>query len=178
MAETGLPPGWEVRTSKSKGLPYYFNTKTTESRWDSPEGTDPDKLKLFMANYHSTKTGDAVSGGSNDAIRAAHLLVKHEGSRRPSSWREAKITRTKDEAAEILKGYEERIKSGETTLAELAVTESDCSSARKGGDLGFFKRGDMQREFEDAAFALQPGEVSGLVETASGLHLIERLPNA
>lgn len=135
QAETGLPPGWEVRTSKSKGLPYYFNTKTTESRWDSPEGTDPEKLKLFMANYHSTKAGDAVSGGSNDAIRAAHLLVKHEGSRRPSSWREAKITRSKDEAMEILKGYEQRIKSGETTLAELAVTESDCSSARKGGDL-------------------------------------------
>lgn len=39
---------------------------------------------------------------------------------------------------------------------------------------GFFKRGDMQREFEDAAFALQAGEVSGIVETASGLHLIER----
>lgn len=39
---------------------------------------------------------------------------------------------------------------------------------------GFFKRGDMQREFEDAAFALQPGEISGIVETASGLHLIER----
>lgn len=41
-------------------------------------------------------------------------------------------------------------------------------------DRGFFKKGDMQREFEDAAFALQPGEISGVVETASGLHLIER----
>lgn len=61
-------------------------------------------------------------------------------------------------------------------LGELALTESDCSSARKRGDLGYFGRGDMQKEFEDAAFALKkPGDISGIVETASGLHLIERL---
>jgi NIMA-interacting peptidyl-prolyl cis-trans isomerase 1 len=42
------------------------------------------------------------------------------------------------------------------------------------GNSGFFGRGDMQKEFEDAAFNLKPGEVSHVVETASGLHLIER----
>ena len=39
---------------------------------------------------------------------------------------------------------------------------------------GFFGRGEMQKEFEDVAFALQPGEVSQIVDTASGLHLIQR----
>ena len=71
-------------------------------------------------------------------------------------------------------GYEKRIRSGEKSLGELAITESDDISARKMGDLGFFGRGDMQKEFEEAAFQLKPGEVSNVVETASGLHLIQR----
>lgn len=86
----------------------------------------------------------------------------------------ADITRTKEEAMSILLGHEQRIRSGQSSLGQLAVSESDCSSARKMGDLGFFGKGDMQKEFEDAAFRLKPGEVSGVVETASGLHLIER----
>jgi len=71
--------------------------------------------------------------------------------------------------------HEQRIRSGQTTLGNLAVSESDCSSARKMGDLGYFGKGDMQKEFEDAAFNLKPGEISHVVETASGLHLIERI---
>jgi len=67
----------------------------------------------------------------------------------------------------IILGHEERIRSGAVSLADLAVSESDCSSARKMGDLGFFGRGDMQK----------PGEMSHVVETASGLHLIERYGN-
>lgn len=74
----------------------------------------------------------------------------------------------------ILLGHEQRIRTGTTTLGDLAISESDCSSARKMGDLGYFGKGDMQKEFEDAAFQLKPGEMSGVVETASGLHLIER----
>jgi NIMA-interacting peptidyl-prolyl cis-trans isomerase 1 len=74
----------------------------------------------------------------------------------------------------IILAHEARIRSGQMSLGDLAVKESDCSSARKMGDLGFFGRGDMQKEFEEAAFGLKPGEVSHVVETASGLHLIER----
>jgi NIMA-interacting peptidyl-prolyl cis-trans isomerase 1 len=74
----------------------------------------------------------------------------------------------------IILAHEQRIRTGQTSLGDLAVTESDCSSARKMGDLGFFGKGDMQKEFEEAAFQLKPGEVSHVVQTASGLHLIER----
>lgn len=177
QSETGLPTGWEVRHSNSKNLPYYFNPAEKNSRWEPPAGTDVEKLKVYMAKYHSgIPSIPAGAGGEPGKIRAAHLLVKHAESRRPSSWREANITRSKDEAREIIERHQETIRAGtSSTLGDLAVTESDCSSARKRGDLGYFGRGDMQKEFEDAAFALQPGEISGVVDTASGLHLIQRL---
>lgn len=128
-----------------------------------------------MAQHHSASANARpVEADTEGQIRAAHLLVKHRDSRRPSSWRENTITRSKEEAIELLKGYEAQIRSGEKTLGDLAVSESDCSSARKRGDLGFFGKNQMQKEFEDAAFALKPGEMSGVVETASGVHLIQR----
>lgn len=195
-ADTGLPAGWEVRHSNSKNLPYYFNEAQKQSRWEPPAGTDPDKLKTYMAEHHSAPEirpeATGLNGNANAGkIRASHLLVKHKDSRRPSSWREvsllaaqinyslliiyqANITRTKDEAMSLILGHEQRIRSGQSSLGQLAVSESDCSSARKMGDLGFFGKGDMQKEFEEAAFQLKPGEVSHVVETASGLHLIER----
>ncbi|KAG5297807.1 peptidyl-prolyl cis-trans isomerase ssp-1 [Histoplasma ohiense] len=180
MYESGLPHGWEVRHSNSKNLPYYFNPATKESRWEPPTGTDTEKLKVYMAEHHSGPADRYASGGSGGGsvdgkIRASHLLIKHRESRRPSSWRESEITRSKEEALEILRGHERRIRAGEATLGDIAMSESDCSSARKKGDLGFFGRGEMQTEFEEAAFALQPGQVSGIVETASGVHLIERV---
>lgn len=168
QSETGLPIDWIIKQSTSKNLPYYFNTQTRVSRWDPPDGTDTEVLKLYMAN------NDSAANTSDGKIRASHLLVKHEESRRPESWREARITRSKAEALAIIKGYEDQIKSGQTTLGDLAVSESDCSSARKRGDLGYFGRNEMQKEFEENAFALKRGEVSGIVETASGFHLIQR----
>ena len=136
LTSTGLPEEWEVRHSNSKNLPYYFNNITKESQWDPPDGADTEKLKMYMANNHSTPAAPAnLSSGGDGRIRASHLLVKHKDSRRPSSWRENNITRTKEEALEIAKRDEARIKSGEITLGELATSESDCSSARKRGDL-------------------------------------------
>lgn len=87
--DTGLPPSWEVRHSNSKNLPYYFNSEEKSSRWEPPEGTDTEKLKVYMAKYHSPSApAGTTGGGAEGKIRAAHLLVKHSGSRRPSSWKE------------------------------------------------------------------------------------------
>jgi NIMA-interacting peptidyl-prolyl cis-trans isomerase 1 len=172
---TGLPPSWEVRHSRSKNLPYYFNSESKESRWEPPAGTDSERLKHYMADHHSNSLVSRPEEGIKDGkIRVSHLLVKHKDSRRPSSWKEANITRTKEEAVKIILQHEARIRAGVARLGELAAKESDCSSARKGGDLGYFGRGEMQREFEESAFSLQVGEMSRVVETASGCHLIER----
>lgn len=139
--ETGLPDNWEVRMSNSKKMPYYFNPTTKESQWEPPPGTDSEKIKNYMAQYHSSAAPpnvapDKANGQENNGkIRAAHLLVKHRDSRRPSSWREAEITRSKEEAMNIIRGHQKRIQNGETSLADLAVRESDCPSARKKGDL-------------------------------------------
>ena len=91
QTDSGLPPNWEVRHSNSKNLPYYFNSVDKVSRWEPPQGTDTDKLKHFMgANHSAGSRPGAVPGVPEGKIRAAHLLVKHRDSRRPSSWREVR----------------------------------------------------------------------------------------
>mmetsp|Transcript_36392 Transcript_36392/g.102801 ORF Transcript_36392/g.102801 Transcript_36392/m.102801 type:complete len:113 (-) Transcript_36392:70-408(-) len=107
-------------------------------------------------------------------VRASHLLVKHRDSRRPSSWKEQTVTRSKEEALDMIKAFREDIVSGKVELAELASRESHCGSAKAGGDLGMFGPGEMQKAFEDAAFALEVGELSGPVFSDSGVHLILR----
>ena len=64
----------------------------------------------------------------------------------------------------------------ETAFSRVAEGRSDCSSGKpgRGGDLGFFERGKMQPPFEAAAFALAVGELSGVVDSPSGLHIILR----
>lgn len=84
------------------------------------------------------------------------------------------ITRTKDEAVELIQKYIEQIKSGDEAFESLASQFSDCSSAKNGGDLGLFGRGQMQKPFEDASFALKVGDMSGPVFTDSGVHIILR----
>ncbi|KAI8908825.1 hypothetical protein DFJ77DRAFT_130776 [Powellomyces hirtus] len=110
----------------------------------------------------------------SDQVRASHLLVKHRDSRRPSSWKSQNITRTREEARKLIDEYRQRIVSGETDFAKLATTESDCSSAKQGGDLGVFGRGDMQKSFETATYALKVGELSQPIDSDSGTHLILR----
>ncbi|MFH1856728.1 MAG: peptidylprolyl isomerase [Candidatus Omnitrophota bacterium] len=86
-----------------------------------------------------------------EKIRARHILVD-----------------TEKEAKQILK----ELRKG-ADFAKLAREKSTCPSKEQGGDLGFFGRGQMVKEFEDAAFKLNPGEISDVVKTQFGYHVIE-----
>jgi peptidyl-prolyl cis-trans isomerase C len=97
-----------------------------------------------------------------EQVRARHILIKVEKGA------------TEDQKAAARKKIEEvRTKAeGGADFAELAKESSEGPSAPKGGDLGFFGRGRMVPAFEKAAFALKPGEISGVVETPFGYHII------
>ena len=83
-------------------------------------------------------------------------------------------TQTKEAAIDELLRYRDAVANGEATFADVAKKVSDCSSAKRGGDLGEFGPGQMQRAFEDATYALKIGEMSEAVETDSGVHVILR----
>lgn len=110
-------------------------------------------------------------------VRCTHLLIKHQGSRNPVSRRTGQSTANVTKAAAMaeLAQWIERIQKGEITFEQAAQQRSDCGSFAQNGDLGFFTRGQMQKPFEDASFALAVGQTSGVVDTDSGLHIIKRL---
>ncbi|CAI9769836.1 unnamed protein product [Fraxinus pennsylvanica] len=115
---------------------------------------------------------------SNQQVRASHILMKHQGSRRKASWKDPDgriiSNTTKEAAITQLKALRDDILSGKSSFDEVATRLSDCSSAKRGGDLGPFGRGQMQKPFEDATFALKIGEISDIVDTDSGVHIIMR----
>ncbi len=89
-----------------------------------------------------------------ETVTASHILVDSE-----------------EKADSILSG----LKAGSLTFEEAAKRHSSCPSRESGGNLGEFGRGQMVKEFEDAAFAMQPGELSRPVKTQFGWHIIKLL---
>eukprot|EP01026_Neomeris_dumetosa_P031226 TRINITY_DN24786_c1_g1_i1.p1 TRINITY_DN24786_c1_g1~~TRINITY_DN24786_c1_g1_i1.p1 ORF type:complete len:271 (+),score=25.50 TRINITY_DN24786_c1_g1_i1:34-813(+) len=114
------------------------------------------------------------SNDPDERVRVQHILVKHKGSRNPTSWLEPEVTRTVEEAEQLALEMRAKLISGEIDFSTLAEESSHCSSHKRGGDLGFFSRGKMQPEFEEAAFSIDIGEISQPVKSASGVHLILR----
>lgn len=106
--------------------------------------------------YYDTHQGEF---GSAEQRQAAHILIT--GAEQGSV--EAK-------ASQLLK----QAKQNPAKFSELAkVNSQDAGSAGNGGDLGFFGKGMMTKPFEDAAFALKEGEISGLVKSEFGYHIIK-----
>jgi parvulin-like peptidyl-prolyl isomerase len=109
--------------------------------------------------------------GEFQQVRARHILIRVQGS--PAAVRPGEKDLTEAEALAKAQDLRKRIQAGED-FAQLARQESDdTGSGANGGDLGFFRRGQMVPSFEEAAFALQPGELSEPVKSPFGYHVIK-----
>ncbi|MEJ2287014.1 MAG: peptidylprolyl isomerase [Desulfobacterales bacterium] len=98
-----------------------------------------------------------------EQVKASHILIKVE----PTADEAAKAA-----ARKKIQDIQQKLKDG-GDFAALAREYSEGPSGAKGGDLGYFSRGQMVKPFEDTAFAMKPGEVSDLVETRFGYHLMK-----
>jgi peptidyl-prolyl cis-trans isomerase C len=98
-----------------------------------------------------------------EQVKASHILIKADANAD-----EAK----KAEARKKIETVQQKVKDG-GDFAALAKEYSEGPSNTRGGDLGYFRRGQMVKPFEDAAFTMQPNEVSEVVETRFGYHLIK-----
>jgi peptidyl-prolyl cis-trans isomerase SurA len=81
----------------------------------------------------------------------------------------------KQAARDKLKSFKERIQKGDDFSTLAVLYSEDPGSSKQGGELGMFRRGEMRPEFEAASFKLKPGEVSDIVETEDGFHLIQMI---
>jgi parvulin-like peptidyl-prolyl isomerase len=107
---------------------------------------------------------------SGERVGASHVLIAYKGSRRARP----EITRSKEDARKIAEKIRDAARKGQD-FGQLAVDQSDDPTAKQGrGSLGSFDRESMVKPFADAAFALQPGQVSDVVETDFGFHVIKR----
>jgi peptidyl-prolyl cis-trans isomerase C len=103
--------------------------------------------------------------------RARHILIRMQGS--PVPLKPGQKDLTEAEALAKAEDLEKQLKGG-ADFAALATKESDdTGSGNNGGDLGTFRHGQMVAQFDDAAFALEPGKMSGPVKTQFGYHIIK-----
>jgi len=148
---------WKQQMQFEKGIAYQ---KLFESRFDDKVNiTEEDARKYYSENQQQFEIPEQV--------RASHILIKPDTSDPNVEPALAKAA-AKAKAEELLK----QIKDGDD-FAELALANSGCPSSARGGDLGFFSRGRMVPAFEEAAFALEVGQVSDIVETKFGYHIIK-----
>ncbi|MCF8025947.1 MAG: peptidylprolyl isomerase [Desulfobacteraceae bacterium] len=98
-----------------------------------------------------------------EKVRARHILIKSDPDADDAK---------KAEAKEKIKELQEKLEDGED-FSELAKKHSEGPSAESGGDLGYFSQGQMVKDFEEVVFDMKTGEVSDIVKTDFGYHLIK-----
>jgi len=120
-----------------------------------PPVSEEDKRKEYEANKDKLNVPDEV--------RASHILIKVDEKATPEE---------KQKAREKIDSIRAKVMSGED-FAKLAKENSEDGSAQNGGDLSYFRRGEMVKPFEDAAFGMEKDQLSPVVETQFGYHIIK-----
>jgi peptidyl-prolyl cis-trans isomerase C len=122
------------------------------------------KINLTDKDYEAYYNANKKEFENPEMVRARHILVA------------VKPNATEDEKKAALKKAEDildKAKKGEDFAKLASEYSDDPGSKAKGGDLGFFTQGSMVGKFEQAAFVLKPGEISPVVETEFGYHIIK-----
>lgn len=132
-------------------------------------GDISEKKVLTIVQLISKEKNDKVIE-TKEEVSAGHILIAYEGSEKAPEG----LTRTKDEAEEEAERLLSEVKESPESFSDLAKENSDGPSASKGGDLGTFGKGQMTKDFEDAAYSLNKDEISEVVETEFGFHIIKR----
>ncbi|MDR1988609.1 MAG: peptidyl-prolyl cis-trans isomerase [Acidobacteriaceae bacterium] len=119
-----------------------------------------EKITISQQDLERAYNDNAAQYSTPEQIRASHILLKTDGKDDAA---------VKAQAEDILK----QARAGADFAALAKKYSQDDSNAKNGGDLDFFGRGRMVPEFDAAAFALKPGEISDLVKTQFGYHIIK-----
>jgi hypothetical protein len=127
-----------------------------------------EKIRLDRSDFVMAK--EKEEGDKPEEVQASHILISYKGADRA----DADISRSKEEAKAEAERIRKLIVDDNMDFAEMAKEHSDGPSSTKGGDLGKFKFEVMAKPFSEAAFALGIDEVSEVVETGFGFHVIKR----
>ncbi|MFC1742363.1 peptidylprolyl isomerase [Candidatus Riflebacteria bacterium] len=127
------------------------------------------KYDTMLKTMGDLTEADKEQKKTPENLRLSHILVVYEGAERATI-----VGRTKVDALKIANEILLKARKEPENFAALAEEYSDGPSKTKGGDLGVVKKGQMVPPFEKAGFALKPGEISGVVETKFGYHIIKR----
>jgi peptidyl-prolyl cis-trans isomerase D len=169
-ANVAVAPGevWEayVREKESVQLEYVRFSKAYYEQQVKP--TDADLTAYIAANQAAVdaeyEKNKARYTGLEKQVRARHILIKVESSATDEE---------KAEKRKVIDGLLARARGGEDFAKLATETSEDVGSAKQGGDLGFNPRGRMVTEFDEAQFKLKPGEISDVVQSTFGFHIIK-----